>query len=199
MIFEGSPYCIIAGVDTFIVSSTLAAYQSNHRLLTEKNSDGFIPGEAGGAILLGPTAEDNDNQLRCLGIGYGSEPSTIDSEKPLRGNGLTEAIGLALSKSGLDFNQLDYRITDLNGEQYKFREATLGELRLLRNRSAFQDLWHPIDCFGEIGAAIVPCCCSVALNALEKGYAPGPNVLCHFSDDSCERAAFVLSSEQEES
>ena len=56
---EHFPFCVIAGVDSLLVSSTLAAYEAKNRLLTSQNSNGFIPGEAGAAILVGPpTASD---------------------------------------------------------------------------------------------------------------------------------------------
>jgi hypothetical protein len=32
----------------------------------------------------------------------------------------------------------------------------------------------------------------MALTAAQKGYAPGPGVLCHFSNDGPERAAMIL-------
>ena len=49
---ERLSYCIVAGVDTFLTATTLAAYEENDRIQTESNSDGFIPGEAGAAVLL---------------------------------------------------------------------------------------------------------------------------------------------------
>ena len=43
---------IVAGVDTFLTGATLAAYGREDRLLRRDNSNGFIPGEAAGAVLL---------------------------------------------------------------------------------------------------------------------------------------------------
>src|ERR1017187_7875776 len=63
---ERLPFCIIAGVDSYLVSSTLAAYEEKNRLLTSQNSNGFIPGEAGAAVLVGPQSSIG---LLCLGIG----------------------------------------------------------------------------------------------------------------------------------
>ena len=50
---ERLPFCVIAGVDSYLVASTLAAYEEKSRLLTSQNSNGFIPGEAGAAVLVG--------------------------------------------------------------------------------------------------------------------------------------------------
>ena len=54
---EHARYCIIAGVDSLLVASTLAAYEEQNRLLTSNNSNGFIPGEAGCAVLVGLPGE----------------------------------------------------------------------------------------------------------------------------------------------
>ncbi|MBD0272957.1 MAG: hypothetical protein ICV73_13655, partial [Acetobacteraceae bacterium] len=41
---------IVAGVDSLLVAATLASFEERDRLLTERNSNGFIPGEAGAAV-----------------------------------------------------------------------------------------------------------------------------------------------------
>src|SRR4051812_1496385 len=84
---EGVPYCIIAGVDSYLTTTTLAAYEEKDRLLTSKTSNGFIPGEAAAAVLVGPITNPNESQLHCLGIGHGIEKATMDSEEPLRADG----------------------------------------------------------------------------------------------------------------
>ena len=192
LIAQGRPYCVIAGADTYLVAETLAVMNQKRRLLTKDNSDGFIAGEAAAAILVGPQVKTPDRQLVCLGLGTGFEKATVDSEEPLRAEGLTQAIKAALGDSGKTFKELDYRITDNSGEQYGFKEAALAITRLLRERKEEFDIWHPADCIGEVGAATVPLVLGVALIAARKGYAPGQGVLCHFSADGELRAAMVL-------
>jgi 3-oxoacyl-[acyl-carrier-protein] synthase-1 len=192
LIAEGWPFCVVAGVDSFLTAETLAAYNKNRRLQTADNSDGFIPGEAGAAVLLGSVVQTAIPHMQCLGTGYGEERATIDSEEPLRSDGLVQAFTLALADSGKKFQDLDYRITDISGEQYGFKEAALVLNRLLRVRKEEFDIWHPSDCIGEVGAAIVPIMLGIALTAAQKGYAPGPGVLCHVSSDTTERAAMIL-------
>jgi 3-oxoacyl-[acyl-carrier-protein] synthase-1 len=89
---------------------------------------------------------------------------------------------------------VDYRITDSNGEQYWFKEAALALTRTLRVRKERFEIWHPADCIGDVGAAVVPCILGIALAAARKSYAPGRGSLCHFSGDGSERFALVLSS-----
>jgi 3-oxoacyl-[acyl-carrier-protein] synthase-1 len=187
---ESLPYAIVAGVDSYLVGGTLRAYDERDRLLTPANSDGFIPGEAGAALLVGPPGARQG--LVCLGMGFAVEHATIESEEPLRADGMTAAIRDALSASGSTLGDLDYRITDIAGEQYQFKEAALAEARLLRQHKEEFDIWHPADCIGEVGAAALPCMLGVALFAAAKGYAPGPRPLAHLANDDGKRVALVL-------
>ncbi len=186
----GIRHVIVAGVDSYLVGPTLAAFESRDRLLTERNSNGFIPGEAGAAVLVG--LDDGAAGLRIRSLGLAKESATIEDEEPLRGYGLSDAYRQALNASGLRLHQIDYRIGDLTGEQYWFKEAALAEARVLRTRSEFQDIWHPADCVGEIGAAATPCCLGVAYWAAQKGYAPGPLGLAQAGNDDGRRIAMVL-------
>ncbi len=191
LLAAGRPRCIVAGVDTFLIGQTLAAYDQKSRLKTEANSDGFMPGEAAAAVLLAPARRPED-ELRCFGIGFGAEPASVDSEEPLRADGLLEAIRAAFADSGLGYEQIDFRITDVSGGQYGFKEASVALLRSMRVHKEEFQIWHPADCIGEVGAAIVPVILGVALAAMRKSYAPGPGVLCHIANDDSQRASFVL-------
>jgi 3-oxoacyl-[acyl-carrier-protein] synthase I len=186
------PFCIVVGVDSMLVAGTLAAIEKRERLLTSENSNGFIPGEAAAAVLVG--APDVRADLLCLGIGVGEEKATVDSEEPLRADGLVQAFKAAFSDAGCAIGDLDFRITDSNGEQYWFKEATLALDRILRNRKELFEIWHPADCVGEIGAAVGLCSLGVALQATRRKYAFGRGPLCHFSAENTERIALVLAS-----
>jgi 3-oxoacyl-[acyl-carrier-protein] synthase-1 len=186
------PYCIVAGADSFLVAGTLAAFEKKDRLLTESNSDGFIPGEAGAAVLLCAGNQKYDEHMDIKGIGFGKEDAFIDSGEPLRADGLVQAIREASISSNMTIDDLDYRMTDANGEQYGFKEAALAMTRALRKRKEEFDIWHPAECVGEVGAAIVPITLGVADTASKKGYAPGKSVLCHFANDDGQRAVMFL-------
>jgi 3-oxoacyl-[acyl-carrier-protein] synthase-1 len=189
---EHVPFCVIAGVDTFLVASMLAAYENKLRLLTSENSNGFIPGEAGAAVLVGPPGRTRAPEVVCLGYGEGREKATIESTEPLRAEGLTQAFRAAFTDSGTSFASVDFRITDSNGEQYWFKEAALALARSSRQLKQQFDIWHLADCIGETGAAAGPCILAVAQAAALKSYAPGPGTLCHFGTDDGERLALIL-------
>jgi 3-oxoacyl-[acyl-carrier-protein] synthase-1 len=188
-----APACVVAGVDSFLQQNVVEAYIEERRILTPSNSNGFIPGEAGCAVLVEQAGARHRDELEILGIGLAREEATIQSDKPTRGDGITHAVRQAFQDSGLTIFDTAYRLADLNGEHYKFKEAIFAEGRFMNRRyPGFYDLWHPIECVGEIGAVNVPCILGVALHASQKRYAPGDTTLCHFGSDDGERAAFVL-------
>lgn len=189
-------HVIVSGADSYLVGPTLMAYDERDRLLTERNSDGFIPGEAGAALLLS-RPEREGGAVQVLGLGFARETATIESEEPLRADGLAQAIKAALDDAGTAIEAMDFRITDISGEQYGFKEASLALSRLLRVRKDEFDIWHPADCIGEVGAAALPCMLGVALYAARKRYAPGPAALAHGGNDDGKRVALVLAAAPE--
>jgi 3-oxoacyl-[acyl-carrier-protein] synthase-1 len=193
---QRTSYCIIVGVDSFLSQNVVEAYLKERRILTNDNSNGFIPGEASCAILVGNQGLESDGLLCITGMGLGHEEATIGSEKPVTGDGLTQAIRLALNEANISFSDTDFWLNDQNGEHYKFKESTLARIRLERLRKEPRqrrfETWHPIEYLGEIGAAIGPCLLGIALFAYLKGYAPGLRALMHLSEDDGERAALVL-------
>ncbi len=186
------PQVLIAGVDCFLVGPTLAAFEEKERLLTSQNSNGFIPGEGAAALLVRRVKSSSEPQLVCTGLGFGVEKATVDSEEPLRADGLVQAIKAALDEAACDMGELDFRITDLSGEQYHFKEASLALGRILRKRKEEFDIWHPADCVGEIGAAIGGVMSAVIHAASRKGYSKGKRVLFHFGNDDGKRVAMVF-------
>jgi 3-oxoacyl-[acyl-carrier-protein] synthase-1 len=181
---------LVAAADSVLTWPTLSAYERNDRLLTSRNSNGFMPGEAGGALLV--ARPNGKHLLLCTGVGFGMEQAGIDSEQPLRAEGLTRAIKNALSDAGCELHDLDFRITDLSGEQYYFKEAALALSRHLHQRKEEFDLWHPAECIGESGAVAGIAALAVADAASRKGYAAGPDILAHMANDAGQRAAAVL-------
>ena len=189
---EGIRKVIIAGADSLLVGPTLSAYEEQERLLTSQNSNGFIPGEAAAAVMVGPVIATEEPQLLCLGVGTGVEKATEESELPLRAEGLVQAIRAALAEAGCSLGAMDFRITDVSGGQYSFKEASLALTRILRERKEEFDIWHPADCIGEVGAAIGVVILTVCLAANRKAYTPGNNILCHLANEDGKRVAIIL-------
>lgn len=183
---------VVAGVDSYLQNVTLDTYLERRRLMTPSNSNGFFPGEAACAVLV-KQPSGQGSELRILGLGFDRETATIESTAPFQGRGLTRAVQQALAQAGVALREIAYRLTDLSGEHYKFKEAAFVAGRLNGGkRSVPLDLWHPVEYLGEIGAAALPCLLAQAMHATEEGYAPGPLALCHVGSDAGERAALVV-------
>ncbi len=184
-------YVMIAGVDSYLSTASIAQFLNDDRLLTANNPNGFIPGEAAAALLCG---KPGSGGLALHGIGLSRENAFIynPDDLPLRGDGMTSAYRAAFRETGIEMNQLGYRISDLIGEQYWFKQSALTSLRLVRGRNAFQDIWSPGESLGNIGAAVVPTMIGMAYMAAQKGYAAGNPVLVEASGDDGACAAAVL-------
>jgi 3-oxoacyl-[acyl-carrier-protein] synthase-1 len=190
LVTAGAPFAVIAACDSLISGPTLSHYDREQRLLTPANSNGFMPGEGAAALLV--TCDMHGPHPLCTGIGFALEPNSIQSEEPLRADGLTQAVRLALAEADIEFGHLDFRIADLSGESYYFKEATLAMSRILRTRKEQFDIWHPAECIGETGAVVGLAMFAQARAACLKAYAPGPNILCHASNDAGERLAAIV-------
>ena len=183
---------LIAAVDSLLGKGTLTKLERSNRLLTSLCTNGFIPGEAASAVLVaGPEAVGN-GPVVVRGLGIAREDAHIESGKPLRAEGICAATREALDEAGYSLATIDLRIADLSGEHYYFKEASLAVSRLLRERRDSFPIWHPADCLGEVGAAIGPLALAIAMAAVQKQYAPGDRILCHFGNDAGERGAVVL-------
>lgn len=182
---------LIAATDSLLTWPTLSHYEREDRLLTARNSNGFMPGEGAGALLVG-AGESQTCELVCTGIGFGREAAHLDSGEPLRAEGLSLAIKAALADAGCAMHDMDFRITDLSGEQYYFKEAALALSRTLRKRKEEFDIWHAAECTGEQGAAAGLAMVALADAACRKAFTKGLNILAHMANDAGQRAALSL-------
>lgn len=185
-------HVLIAATDSLLVAPTLSHYEENERLLTSQNCNGFIPGEAAAALVVEPSYSTQGNLLACHGLGFGVEQAHVDSEEPLRADGLTAAIKESLVDASCGMGDLDFRITDISGEQYYFKEASLVLLRLLRKLKDEFDIWHPADCIGEVGAVIGLAMIAVLKSASEKGYTKGSHILVQLGNDNGKRSSMIF-------
>lgn len=189
----GVAQVLVAACDSLLVGAALADYERRERLLTSKNSNGFIPGEGAAALLVEPLRWQADGQLACHGLGFAKEHAHIDSEEPLRADGLTAAIKQSLGDAGCAESILDFKIIDASGGEYAFKEATVAFARIDRTKRTEFDVWHPADCIGEVGAAVGPVMIAVLKAACEKAYSKGVNTLVHLGNDDGRRASMIFS------
>lgn len=189
---SGHAQVLIASVDSLLCEASISALLADNRLITAGHSDGLLPGEAAAALLVARPSAKEHKQPLITGIGLSHDTATIDSGLPLRAEGLKNAIQSALADAQLAMNSVSFRISDVSGDHYGFRETCLALQRVLHAPTPELALWHPADCIGEVGAPAGLAALIIAQTAFAKGYAPGDIALCHTSDDAGDRAAVVV-------
>ncbi|NHZ38462.1 hypothetical protein [Massilia rubra] len=192
---------LLVGADTFLNATTINAYLQAGRLQVRGNSDGFIPGEAAAAVLLQRVVDDKQpnsadalqrNQLQIIGFGTGDEPGRVDGTVPSKSQGLTQAIRSAVKMSQLDFNALDFRITDQNGESFFAREASNAITRLTPTGGAMLRLLTIADCLGEVGAATGPAMLAYIYKLFQDSKELGEFGLLNLANDNGLRSAVIV-------
>lgn len=182
--------CIVLAADSLVDAPSLYALSQRRRLLTERNPDGFTPGEAAACVLL--QAAPHGARGSLLGLGSGREPSTLDNDVPLRAEGSTRAAAAALVEAGLALHDIDLRVSDATGESFYFKEQALLLGRLLRRRKPAFPLWLVAGELGHVGAAAGLCGVVLALAAFARQRAPGPHAIVLSASDDGERMAAVV-------
>jgi 3-oxoacyl-[acyl-carrier-protein] synthase-1 len=187
------PGCLVCGVDSYINAGALRWLDEHWRLKRETNSNGVIPGEAAAVVFVQATPPDRTKpQVRVSGLGFAVEKAAVLTEEPLLGLGLAEAARSALKEADHGLHEVDFRLSDVTGESYGFKEQALMLGRLMRVRREELPLWHVADSIGDIGAAAGVAQLVVAQRAFHAGYAPGGRVLCCTSSVPGGRAVAVL-------
>lgn len=167
-------FCLFGGVDSYLSAPLLDFYDYQDRLFSEQNPWGIVPGEAAGICLLAGKADARSDlnaiPLAISGVGLASEVAPRGHDSICLGKGL----GLAWQRAIANFpsrNELVFQsVCDLNGSRYRvdefgFAMASLGSI--FQNPLSFLT---PSDCWGDIGAASIPCFLNLILHkASQKG------------------------------
>lgn len=190
--------CLVAASDSWIEAETLEWLEAEDQLHGAgplNNAWGFIPGEAGAALLL--LREDTALQARLqplarvLGTGQAHEPKRMKTQTVCIGEGLTEAFRAALQALPAGAKVSDV-YCDMNGEPYRADEFGFSVLRTKQHFESASDFVAPADCWGDVGAAGALLHGLLACVAARKGYANGPLAFVWSSAESGERAAALL-------
>ena len=189
-------YCIIAGVDSFLADDRIEYFDKQWRIKSDRTADGFIPGEASVMFAI---EKQKTAQVRKIkpyasieGIAFNHESQSINGDKQSTGIAGSEVLESVLSQA-VDTSAIKWTISDMNGESYTGREwGTI----LMRNNDKFSpdhQLDHPVDCVGELGAAMGTLMVSMAVHAFKHDYHKANEVYLTNSADNGDRAAVLLS------
>lgn len=178
----GRDFVLVGGVDSYrYCLQQLGVLDSEDRLLVQGALDGFIPGDAGGFLLLAsPAAAQKYDLSPILNIAYpgnAQESGHRYSSEPYRGDGLASAVKKALSQA--PDAQVSAIYTSMNGESFASKELGVAMMRNQDRLAENTDIKHPADCLGDIGAAFGPVLLGLAsktrsCSSLVYGSADGP-------------------------
>jgi 3-oxoacyl-[acyl-carrier-protein] synthase-1 len=97
-----------------------------------------------------------------------------------------------LTEAAQPLHEMDFRLSDVTGESYGFKEQALLLSRVMRGRRTEFPIWHCSDAIGDTGAAAGVCQFVRTFEAFRKGYAPGDRAIGFTSNVLGERATSIL-------
>ena len=188
-------FAIVGGIDSFVDLYILGTLEMQGRIRSDRNADGFAPGEGAGFCLLTTQKTAAKYSLSPLAqvqaIGIGTEPGHTYSDSPYLGEGLSAAVTECISQAG-DCPPIDCVYSSFNGERYWGKEFSVA---MIRNKSKFADEYqmeHPAECCGDLGAAAGAIMLGLAAGGTRRRRGDG-TTLVYCSSDYGERAAVLLS------
>ena len=187
-------YAVVGGLDSHLDQDVLDALDRARRVLAPDVADGFIPGEGAAFALLGsPPAEVREaaGLVAVSAVATGEEAGHLLSDEPCRGDGLSDVLGRVADGLGAGAGPARTVFAGLNGESFWAKEWGVATLRVHRLFADDLRVEHPVDCFGDPGAALGPLMLAVIAAGLTRGWLRGPAVVWCASDGP-ERAAAVL-------
>lgn len=182
---------LIGGADSWLSLRALRWLEDQRRLKVDGRTEGLIPGEAAGFIVVESAerrvgAQGSLATLRAFTVAR--EPGHYDSDKPCLATGYTAATRAALAA-------LDARrpplvlLSDLNGESYKAKEWAAAEVRTLSHSPRLHI--HPADCYGDVGSIAGVCQVAIAAVGFSRGEWSGPALVIAGADGSARGVVVV--------
>jgi 3-oxoacyl-[acyl-carrier-protein] synthase I len=193
-----SDLVLLGGVDSFLDPALLGSLWQEGRLLSHGSYDGFAPGEGAAFVLLGRPGAGKRLGLtptaQVLGVGVGFEPGHLYSSQPLLGEGLASAFHALFSSVAPAHARIPCVYAGLNGEGLWAKEWGVAYLRSSRHFEEDLRIYHPIEYFGDPGAALGTLLLGLAAIGVHRGYRSAPCLLWCASDHEERGAALVAAS-----
>lgn len=180
----------VGGVDSYLFAPRLEALDGDWRILSDRNPDGFQPGEAAAFFLLEAGREATRRGAVPLARLGGFSAGRLDSsgERPNSGGELSAVLDWLLPSGGPS----PLVVCDLNGESWRMREWGYALSRIGPRLSEGLALEHPASALGDVGAATGATLVALATQYLVDKHEDRPGALVWAASDDGERRAVSL-------
>jgi len=189
----GHDMVVLGGMDTYWDLGRLAYLDHEDRLLVEGSIDGFPIGEGACFVVFTHQrllSHSNAPQIAIYKPGNAEEIGHRYSDQPYRGDGLANATRTAISHAP---------ITPINGvwtsmiyDNFGNKEFGVAMTRNNSHLSPHVKFRHPVDCFGDLGAAIGSTLIALIFGNVTDGKNIGRSHLICCSSDNAYRSAVRL-------
>jgi len=180
----------VGGADSYLFPARLASLDRDWRLLSERNPDGFQPGEAAAFFLLEARGEAQRRGIPPLAAlrGFAGGRFEAGPGPPGAGAELASVLERLLPAEGAP----PLVVCDLNGESVRTREWGHALSRLGRRLGVGPALEHPASALGDVGAATGASLVALAAQYLGSKHAGRAAALVFAGSDAGERRALLL-------
>jgi len=169
---------MIVGVDSLLDFVRLDALQRSQRVLVDDATDGFLPGEGAAAVVVSAAGDDDLPTLADASVT--TDPFTREGDAALTGDGLSTALREVMT--GAD-QQARTVWASINGEAWTAREWAIAARRNHHSLADGMQLRHPVECFGDPGAALGAMLLVLAAGAWGRRDTLGPSLVCTASEE----------------
>lgn len=189
--------CIVGAVDSRIEPRFLAAAAGLGALRTNDRAVGLIGGEAAAFVMLERRRDAHAAGSALVAVpssfGFAREATGHFDDRPATGRALSTALDEAVRGSPSLAATLSLWIGDLNGTERRSLEWGTALMRLRSTGLAAElPAWYPATSFGDTGAAAGAVDLCVAVQAFERGYAPGRGAVIWLQSESGASAAIGI-------
>ncbi|PAQ10963.1 hypothetical protein [Mesorhizobium temperatum] len=190
---QGAEQVLLGGVDSLVNDTDLARLGQAGRLKGEENAQGLVPGEAAAFVRLTRNPEGKAHVHAAIhGFGLAQEQDSVLSDRYSQGRALLGALRDAVNGSGPSEPDIDFVVSNGNGERYSGWEQLIARPRFYRTRRETLPTAYPAMTTGDIGAAGGALALMLAADSFLQDYAPGKTAICELASENGLRAAAVI-------